>query len=186
LGVVMGIALAVFASLAIVVYESRRPDVDVLTHIRGTTDYASIRQSAGTLVPNVLVARIGGSLYFANTSFLKDVLLTHVENLAEVNPTEFLVLEMTSVISVDSVAANAIADVVKDFRHRGIQVSLVIAGEGLAHELRNTRVDVVIGKDWIFPTVHEAVTTCLEHKQSQSRGVGSSQVKEPEVLEPEG
>merc|ERR1740121_3056164 len=97
--VILGIALAVVLSLVIVIYESVRPQITILWRIPGTTIYRNVKQeSSGGFIPNVFIARIGSSMYFANASFIKDMLLAYVEDLQDVNPTEYIVLEMTAVV----------------------------------------------------------------------------------------
>ena len=46
----------------------------------------------------------------------------------EVNKTEYIVLEMTPVVSIDSTAVHAIQDVVNDLRGRGIQTAFAMVG----------------------------------------------------------
>eukprot|EP00913_Durusdinium_trenchii_P003779 g3500.t1 len=73
LGVLTGIALAVGLSLAIVIYESVRPQITILWRLPGTTIYRNVKQeSSGAFVPNVFIARIGSSIYFANAFFIKE------------------------------------------------------------------------------------------------------------------
>ena len=82
----------------------------------------------------VFIARIGSSLYFANASFVKDMLLAHVNDLEEVNKTQYVVLEMTPVISIDATAVHVIKDVVNDFRMRGLQApDTCFEGMGSVH-----------------------------------------------------
>merc|ERR1719506_2459721 len=122
LGVLLGILVSVAISLTIVIYESVRPQITILWRIPGTTIYRNVKQeSSGAFIPNVFICRIGSSLYFANAAFVKDMLLAYTSDLAYVNKTEYLVLEMTSVVSIDSTAVHVIEDIVNDFRSRGIQ-----------------------------------------------------------------
>jgi len=122
LGVLLGIAVAVSLSLVIVIYESVRPQITILWRIPGTTIYRNMKQeSSGSFIPNVFICRIGSSMYFANASFIKDMLLAYVSDLEEANPTEYIVLEMTPVVTLDSTAIHVIQDIVSDFRSRGIR-----------------------------------------------------------------
>merc|ERR1719281_1901273 len=101
----MGILIAVLLSIVIVIYESARPQITILWRIPGSTIYRNVKQeSSGVFIPNVFVCRIGSSMYFANASFIKDTILAYVTDLEEANPTEYLVLEMTPVMSIDSTA----------------------------------------------------------------------------------
>eukprot|EP00929_Paragymnodinium_shiwhaense_P075781 TRINITY_DN3878_c0_g2_i1.p1 TRINITY_DN3878_c0_g2~~TRINITY_DN3878_c0_g2_i1.p1 ORF type:complete len:908 (+),score=210.11 TRINITY_DN3878_c0_g2_i1:157-2880(+) len=170
LGVLPGIALAVGLSLAIVIYESMRPQLTVLWRVPGTTIYRNVKQeSSGAFIPNVLIVRIGCSMYFANASFIKDMLLAYVSDLDAVNPTEYMVLEMTPVVSIDSTAVLVIQDIVNDFRGRGIQLAFAMVGNRVDKTMRKAKLKNVIGEQWFFPTVNEAVSYCVRHQQVKRR-----------------
>lgn len=168
LGVLMGIMVAVGLSLIIVIYESARPQITILWRIPGTSIYRNMKQeSSGTFIQNVFIARIGSSLYFANASFVKDILLAHVSDLDIVNKTEYIVLEMTPVISVDSSACHVIKDVVNDFRMRNMQVAFAMVGNRVDKTLRKAGLKKFIGDQWFFPTVEEAVQYCVKHQHAR-------------------
>jgi len=190
LGVLPGIALAVGLSLVIVIYESVRPQITILWRIPGTTIYRNMKQeSSGAFIPNVFIARIGSSLYFANASFVKDMMLAYVSDLEETNPTQYIVLEMTAVISIDSTAVHAIEDVVRDFRNRGIQVAFAMVGNRVDKTMRKAKLKSFIGENWFFPTVNDAVEYCIRHQhykrlKRQEAGMIEEGVKiEPSSLE---
>lgn len=180
LGVLMGILVAVGLSLIIVIYESARPQITILWRIPGTSIYRNMKQeSSGTFIQNVFIARIGSSLYFANASFVKEMLLSHVNDLEEVNPTRYIVLEMTPVISVDSTACHVIKDVVNDFRTRGMHVAFAMTGNRVEKTLRKAGLRKFIGDQWFFPTVEEAVQYCVKHQHARRRqSKGSSEGEE--------
>merc|ERR1719424_1249766 len=137
LGVLLGICLAVLLSLIIVIYESVRPQISILWRIPGTTIYRNVKQeSSGAFIPNVFICRIGSSLYFANAAFVKDMLLAYTSDLSYVNKTEYIVLEMTSVVSIDSTAVHVIQDIVDGFRSRGIQVAFAMVGNRVEKTMR--------------------------------------------------
>lgn len=168
LGVLKGIALAVVLSLVIVIYESVRPQITILWRIPGTTIYRPLKQeNNGVFIPNVFIARIGSSMYFANASFIKDVLMAYIQDLEKVNQTEYIVLEMTPVVSVDSTAVHVLQDVVNAFRARGIQIAFAMVGNRVEKTMRKANLKEFIGDQWFFPTVNEAVLFCLKHQQAK-------------------
>jgi len=170
LGVLLGILVAVSLSLIIVIYESARPQITILWRIPGTTIYRNVKQeNNGTFVPNVFICRIGSSLYFANASFVKDMLLTYVTDLEEVNPTEYLVVEMTPVISIDSTACHVLKDIVSDFRSRGIEVAFAMVGNRVDKTMRKAKLKQFIGDKWFFANVNEAVQFCLRHQHAKQK-----------------
>merc|ERR1719309_6391 len=165
LGVLKGIALAVALSLVIVIYETVRPQIMILWRVPGTTIYRNVKQeSNGAFIPNVLIARIGSSLYFANASFVKDMLLGYVEDMEDINQTKYIILEMTPVVSIDSTAAHIIEDIVNDLRGRDIQTAFAMVGNRVERTLRKAKLLELIGDQWFFPTVNEAVAGCLRHR----------------------
>jgi hypothetical protein len=89
-----------------------------------------------------------------------------------------MVLEMTSVISVDSTAVHVIEDVVNDFRYRGVQVAFAMVGNRVEKTFRRAGLKRFVGEQWFFATVHEAVQYCLRHQYAKmtrkDRGGGES------------
>jgi len=167
-GVLEGIAIAVMLSLSIVIYESVRPQLTILWRIPGTTIYRNVKQeSSGAFIPNVFICRIGSSMYFANASFIKDMLLAYVADLEEVNKTEYMILEMTPVVTIDSTSVHVIHDLVDDFHGRGIQIAFCMVGNRVEKTMRKAKLKEVIGSHWFFPTVNEAVQYCLRHQYTK-------------------
>lgn len=170
LGVLMGITVAVGLSLVIVIFESVRPQVSVLWRLPGTTMYRTMKQEGtGSFVPGVFIARIGSSLYFANAAYVKDMLLAYIEDIQYINPTEYVVLEMTPVISVDSSAVHMLHDVAHDFRNRGIQVVFVMVGNRVHKTMKKDGLIKYVGEQWFLPTVNQAVEHCVRHRHAKER-----------------
>jgi len=172
-GIVQGIGAGVGISLAIVIYESSRPQLSILWRIPGTTIYRSIKQeSSGTFVPHVFICRVGSSLYFANVGFVKDKLRKYLKDLESVSRTEYVVLEMTPVTTMDSCASTVFEEVVRDFRKSGIEVAFAMVGTRCHKCMENTGLLNAIGENWIFSTVNEAVNHCLRHRHLKLSGDG--------------
>jgi len=170
LGVLMGIAVAVSLSLIIVIYQSARPQISILWRIPGTTIYRNMKQEgSGTFIPNVFICRIGSSMYFANAAYVKDMILTYVSDLEEVNKTSYLILEMTPVVTIDSTAVHVLLDIVRDFRSRDIQTAFCMVGNRVDKTMSRAHLKDFIGEQWFFPTVDDAVRFCLKHKQASRR-----------------
>eukprot|EP00929_Paragymnodinium_shiwhaense_P044161 TRINITY_DN22659_c0_g1_i1.p1 TRINITY_DN22659_c0_g1~~TRINITY_DN22659_c0_g1_i1.p1 ORF type:complete len:967 (+),score=207.39 TRINITY_DN22659_c0_g1_i1:81-2981(+) len=176
IGPLEGIIIAVIISLLLIIHESVRPQIAVLWRVPGTAMYRPIKQeSSGVFVPGVLTCRIGASMYFANASYVKDTLLASVADIAEVDTIEYLVLEMTPVISIDSTAAHVLKDIVKDFRMRGMQVAFAMVGNRVEKTIRKAGLRDFIGESWFFPSVNEAVSFCMLHRHASAQaaaGVG--------------
>lgn len=168
LGVLEGIAIAVGISLALVLFESARPQITILWRIPGTTIYRSIKQEGGgAFLPNVFIARLSSSMHFANAAFIRDMLLAYTHDLQDVNPTEYVVLDMTPVVSIDSTAVHVLQEFVHEFRSRGVQVAFAVVGHRVHRTLRKAELIDFIGEQWFFPTVDQAVVFCLSHQQAR-------------------
>jgi sulfate transporter 4 len=183
LGVLWGISVAVALSLCIVIYESVRPQITILWRIPGTTIYRNVKQETnGCFVPNVFIARIGSSMYFANTAFIKDMLLTYIADLAEANSTEYVVLEMTPVVSVDTAAIHALQDIVHHFRNQNVQVAFAMVGNRVEGTMRRAHLLEFVGEQWFFQTVDGAVQYCLRHQRAKkAQSTSSPQISEVEM-----
>lgn len=176
LGVLMGLIIAVALSLCIIIYESARPQITILWRIPGTSIYRNVKQeSSGLFVPNVFIARIGSSMFFANAAFIKDMILTYTLDLAEINPTEYIVLEMTPVVSMDATAVHCVQDLVHHFRSQGIQVAFAMVGNRVEKTMRKAKLTDFVGKEWFFHTVDEAVQYCVKHQNA--RNITSDQLQ---------
>jgi sulfate transporter 4 len=167
LGVLVGIGIAVLLSLLIVIHESVRPQIAVLWRIPGTTIYRNFKQETnGSFIPSVFIARIGSSLYFANANYVKDELLTNIRSLHEVNKIEYLVLEMTPVISIDATAIHVLEDIVKELdNNHDIKVAFAMVGNRAYKTMRLAGTLKKIGEHWFFPSVNAAVHFCLQHQR---------------------
>ena len=109
LGVQNGLLGAVGASLVLVIYESVRPQIAVLWRLPETPIYRNIKQeSLGQFVPGVLIVRLGASMYFANVAYIRDhissLVLQFSEGLCAGAPVQYVIIEMTPVITIDSSA----------------------------------------------------------------------------------
>jgi len=145
-----------------------RPQITVLWRIPGTTIYRNMKQeSKGCFIPNVFLCRIGSSLYFANAAYVKEMLLSYVADLDEVNPTQYIVIEMTGVTSVDSSACHVIHDIVSDFRQRGIQVAFANLDPKVGLVMRKAGLKKEIQKQWFFANVDDAVRFCMRHQHTK-------------------
>mmetsp|Transcript_84540 Transcript_84540/g.244370 ORF Transcript_84540/g.244370 Transcript_84540/m.244370 type:complete len:920 (-) Transcript_84540:192-2951(-) len=155
---IKGIIIAIALSTGVVIYESIRPQLNILWRVPGTKLYRSIDQETqGQFIPHVLIVQLGSSLYFANVGYVKEVLLQYIEEVSAVSEVEHLVLEMASVLTVDATAAHLIQDVVGDCRERGIETAFAMVGKRAMKTLTKAGLVDFVGRDMFFPTVDEAV-----------------------------
>ena len=191
LGVQNGLMVAVGASLVMVIAESVRPQMSVLWRLPGTPIYRSIEQeSRGQFVPGIVILRVGGAMFFANVTYIRDYVMQMVTEFtaaadatvgaaappadaeAAAAPdtsrrTRYVVLEMTSVGSVDSSAIAMLEDLHHDLKGRGIRLVLCNLGSRVEETLQLAGVIETVGDGWIHPTVHAATEHCMRHQLLQ-------------------
>jgi len=131
--------------------------------------YRNFKQETnGSFIPSVFIARIGSSLYFANSNYVKDELLMNIRSLDDVNKIEYLVLEMTPVINVDATAIHVLEDIVKELDNNyNIKVAFAMVGNRAYKTMRLAGTLEKIGEHWFFPSVNEAVHFCLQHQRTK-------------------
>jgi len=132
----------------------------------------------------VMVVRIGASMYFANVAFIRDYLhkivdetrglyaaaLTDADGTStaeESEPVEYIVIEMTPVISVDSTALHMLEDLHSDLLQRNVRLCLSTVGNRVMSTMRRAGLTDKIGSEWIHASVDEAVRHCAEHRRER-------------------
>lgn len=183
LGVELGIAVSVSASLACVIYETAQPHTAILGQIPGTYVYRSVRQYRETKThKDITILRIDAPLYFANVAFVKekvrkicaglssnymdeeelsDVSISKSERSHSSTARKFIILEMGPVINCDSSGAHALKHIVEECKRSGAQVCLSNPNGNVLRVLEKAEVINAMGRDWLFLRVHEAVQSCL-------------------------
>ena len=123
LGVEVGIAVAVGASLVILVARVMNPHSAELGHVAGTQTYRNLERFPDSrAIPGIGILRIDVSLNFANVAFLKrrlrQMCQSHGEGL------RCIVLDGAGINDIDASAETALAELVEEFDQFGITIHL--------------------------------------------------------------
>ncbi|XP_057436357.1 sulfate transporter 4.1, chloroplastic-like isoform X1 [Lotus japonicus] len=183
LGIEIGVLVGVGVSLAFVIHESANPHIAVLGRLPGTTVYRNIKQYPEAYTYNgIVVVRIDAPIYFANTSYIKDRLREYELDVdsstgrgPEVERIYFVIIEMAPVTYIDSSAVQALKDLYQEYKLRDIQIAISNPNPEVLVTLSRSGVVELIGKEWYFVRVHDAVQVCLQHVQSLKSGSSSPQ-----------
>jgi SulP family sulfate permease len=156
LGIELGIATGVVASLLWFVVRTTRPHYARLGRVPGTTVYKNMQRfSEVETTPGVLVLRFDAQFYFGNISFLKETIGRHSRDCEQ--PLRAVVLDMTSVNQLDSSAESALREIEEELAARDI--ALYLAGiKGPVLDVMNKSGLTARLADRLHLTVHEAVT----------------------------
>ncbi|XP_042398288.1 sulfate transporter 4.1, chloroplastic-like [Zingiber officinale] len=172
----IGVLVGVGFSLAFVIYESANPHIAVLGRLPGTTVYRNVVQYPEAYTYNgIVVIRIDAPIYFANISYIKDRLREYELNVdgstkrgSDVGRIYFIILEMSPVTHIDSSAIQTLKDLHQEYKSRGIQIAIANPNQGVHLLLSRSRVIELIGVEWFFVRVHDAVQVCLQHVQNMN------------------
>eukprot|EP00962_Isochrysis_galbana_P000166 scaffold41_cov90-Isochrysis_galbana.AAC.5 len=94
----------------------------------------------------------------------------------------YIVIECTAVISLDSTAIHMIESLHREFKERGIRVCFAAVGNRMEKDLHRAGLVDKIGAKWFHASVHGAVTFCILHR---SKNRGNSALDDDEVTEEE-
>ncbi|KAG9453712.1 hypothetical protein H6P81_006616 [Aristolochia fimbriata] len=176
LGIEIGVLVGVGSSLAFVIHESANPHIAVLGRLPGTTVYRNVEQYPEAYTYNgIVVVRIDAPIYFANISYIKDRLREFELNIdrstkrgPEVERIYFVIIEMAPVTYIDSSAVQALKDLYQEYTSRNIQIAIANPNREVLLTLSRSGVLELIGKEWYFVRVHDAVQVCLQHVQKMN------------------
>ncbi|KAF5453510.1 hypothetical protein F2P56_028407 [Juglans regia] len=174
LGIEIGVLVGVGVSLAFVIHESANPHIAVLGRLPGTTVYRNTQQYPESYTYNgIVVVRIDAPIYFANISYIKERLREYeivvdrsTSRGPEVERVYFVIIEMAPVTYIDSSAVQALKDLHQEYKSRDIQIAISNPNREVLLTLSKSGVVDLIGKEWYFVRVHDAVQVCLQHVQS--------------------
>ncbi|XP_062193851.1 sulfate transporter 4.1, chloroplastic-like isoform X2 [Phragmites australis] len=177
-GIEIGVLVGVGFSLAFVIHESANPHIAVLGRLPGTTVYRNTLQYPEAYTYNgIVVVRIDAPIYFANISYIKDRLREYELNLPnsnrgpDVGRVYFVILEMSPVTYIDSSAVQALKDLHQEYKARHIQIAIANPNRQVHLLLSRSGIIDLIGSQWCFVRVHDAVQVCLQHVQNSSPSV---------------
>jgi sulfate permease, SulP family len=156
LGVLQGVAIAIAATLAYLLYRGMHPRIVLLGRIEGQPGFYKLHlvpQAAP--IPGVAIVLIQASVVFYNADYVKD----EIEAIAATLPanTKWLIIDASSMPYLDSTAAATLIELHDGLAHRGIELGIAeLHSESLALLTRAGVADV-LGKPMIFVELEELV-----------------------------
>ena len=155
-GVLVGLLIAVFLSLLIVLYRSSRPHLAVLGKIPGHLAYGDIDENPDAeQIPGLLIVRPDVPLFFANAStLLKQV--REIISRTEI-PLNALILDMGASEDLDVASTDMLAFLVDELDDANIRFYIADAKSATRSRLEHTGLIDRIGEDRIYLRVPEAV-----------------------------
>lgn len=189
LGIEIGVLIAVGLSLAFVIYESANPHIAILGRLPGTTVYRNIQQYPEAYTyQGIVIVRIDAPMYFANISFIKERLRKyelHPEGTAEhsIIQVQYVIIELAPVTYIDSNAVQALKELHEEYKARNIQMALSNPNHQVMLTLAKSHIPDIMGKEWYFVRVHDAVQVCLSHMQRHHLDPGNEGQERYDMLQ---
>ena len=155
LGIEEGILVGVIVSLIVVIHRSSRPHSATMGRLPETNTFRNVKRHAEALTrSDVVVYRMDASLYFANTSFLKD----EIHQIMVEDPAlKQLVFDAYPVNDIDATGAETLKEIIEDFHESGYKFYFAGVKGPVMDVLKRAGVVDLVGEDHFFMEVHTAV-----------------------------
>lgn len=155
IGIEQGILIGVGFSLLVFIWRSAYPHVAELGYLKEEKVFRNIkRYPEAQIDPEIMIFRIDASLYFANMTFLEDKL---AERLAEKPQTKWIVLDFSSVNSIDAVAIHSLEEIMDSYREGNIEFLLAGVKNIIKDYLHKAEWDIKYGSRLHYLNIEQAL-----------------------------
>jgi len=153
LGVLKGIVIAVAVTLLYILLKEMRPRDAMLGHIPGRIGFYKLHKSkAARPIPGLAICLIEGSLLFFNVDYVKSRLMAIADDVAGI---EWLVLDASAIVQVDSTAASMLEEVRAALIERNIKFGIAELHSEPMDLLKRAGLLEKIEKSMIFEDLEE-------------------------------
>ncbi|XP_056320347.1 solute carrier family 26 member 6-like [Danio aesculapii] len=168
----LGLGIAIVFSLLTIVFRIQKPRSAILGHIAATDCYRDLDKYAKAIqVPGVTVFSCFNPLYYANAdqtfTSLKQAVTKGIKENPEMRPPNQqgassaqhgVILELSGVTFMDSVAMGSLKSVLQDFENKKILFFCAASSDGLLSQMKSHGlVPDLLSLSSFFPSVHHAV-----------------------------
>jgi SulP family sulfate permease len=159
-----GIMIGVVLSLGVFLYRNMRPTVSSLAR----TEEGELRDATRfglDLCPHVDMVRFNGPLFFANASFLDEIITARLHSKKRL---KHIVLVAKGINDMDASGEEALSLVVDRCRSRGVDISLAGVNDTVMAILTRSGLLDKIGRDRIYANMEKALCTvhAAAHRES--------------------
>jgi high affinity sulfate transporter 1 len=159
LDVLEGILMAVALALLLLLKRSARPPDAVLGRAPGLKGFHDLAHHAdANAMPGLLLYRFGAGIVFYNASYFKKRVL----ELAAAQPDlKWLVIDGSTINTIDSTGAETVESLARDLARRGIRFSLAGFRTETRSMLQRAGTMAAIATDAVYPTLKSAMNAFL-------------------------
>jgi high affinity sulfate transporter 1 len=155
-GILLGLLIAVFLSLLIVLYRSSQPHLAILGKIPGHVAYGDIKENPdASQIPGLLILRPEAPLFFANAN----VLHSQVRDLVKNSPTHItaMLIDLGASDVLDIATTDMLKNLTEDLHHAEIELLLAEVHSATRSSIERSGLLDLIGESNIYLRVPEAV-----------------------------
>ncbi len=176
LGIEVGIAVAVIASMLVVFARMSKPHTAVLGRIPDTTTFRNVtRFPEAEEFDGIRVVRIDAALSFVNATNVKRLLLAHADAIEATESTPHtLVLEASGINDLDATGAQMLVEVVEELGTRDIAFHLVDVKGPVRDVLRRTALWGVVPLHSSADDAVEAIRSGASPAEHRPAGIDES------------
>lgn len=144
-GILEGVLIATIVTLILVIKAVSTPHVAILGRIPGTHRYSDVvRNPDNELFSPLLLFRVESSIYYFNTEYIENLILSKVDYAGSSLKT--VIWDLNTSPQVDREGAKMIGQLYQDLKAKGILLRIANARAGVRDILRNEKIDHLIGK----------------------------------------
>lgn len=144
-GLLEGVMIAAIVTLVLVIKAVSTPHFAILGRIPGTRRYSDVvRNPDNELFPQLFLFRVESSVYYFNTDYIENHILTKVNEAGASLKT--VVWDLNTSPHVDRAGAKMIGQLYLDLKAMGILLRIANARASVRDILRNEEIDQLIGK----------------------------------------
>jgi SulP family sulfate permease len=154
LDIEMGILVGVGAAMLLFIWRTSRPHVAIVGQIGNSEIYRNVERHSVKTWPNVVAVRIDQSLYFANSKFLEDTVLSILADQPEVN---HFILIGTAINFIDASALETLETLHRSLKDAGVTLYLAAFKGPVMDKLKEIGFISHIGSEHVYMSTHEAM-----------------------------
>lgn len=154
IGVETGILIGMAAAMLLFIWRTSKPHAAIVGRLGQSEIYRNVRRHSVQTWPHVVAIRIDQSLYFANTKYLEDTILSTV---AEQPAVKHLVLIGTAINFIDASALETLESLWQELHDAGVTLHLAAIKGPVMDRLQKTDFLDHVGPEHIHLSTHDAM-----------------------------
>jgi MFS superfamily sulfate permease-like transporter len=167
-GVEQGIVVAMILSLLRIVHHSYRPHTAILIAGEGGTWELAPPIPGRFTEPGLVMYRFSAALFYANAGYFSDEIHDIVG--ATPSPVRWLVVDAEAITNLDYTAARIVRQLQCDLTASGVTLAFARVAFYLQADLDRHHLTEIIGRENIFPRIHDALAAYAKVTKPESAG----------------